>query len=84
MNSQDAPLETTGSLAGDFEVGGMPSLTIAEEFWLTMARNDRSSTKLIVARLEVPPVVISSYSFEFIESEECEAGDPEARRQEEV
>jgi hypothetical protein len=62
----------------------MPNLTIAEEFWLAMARNDRSSAKQIVARLEVPPVVVSSYSFEFIESEEGKAGDPEARRQEEV
>jgi hypothetical protein len=49
-----------------------------------MARNNRSSAKQIVARLEVPPVVVSSYLFEFIESKEGKAGDPEAHRQEEV
>ncbi len=48
-----------------------------------MARNDRTSTKQIVARLEVPPVVVLAYSFELIESKEGKAADPEASRQEE-
>jgi hypothetical protein len=84
MNSQDAPSKQPGLSPGISRGGGMPNLTIAEEFWLVMARNDRSSAEQIVAWLEVPPVVVSSYLFEFIESEEGKVGDPEARHQEEV
>ncbi len=57
--------------ARDFEGGGgIQDLTIAEEFWLAMAKNSRTSTEQIVAWLEVPPVVILAYLFKLIESEE--------------
>jgi hypothetical protein len=42
-----------------------------------MARNDRTSAKQIVARLEVPPVVLLAHSFELIESEEGKAVEAE-------
>ncbi len=64
--------------AGDFEGGGIQDLTIAEEFWLAMARSNRTSAEQIVAWLKVPPVVILAYLFELIESKEGEAADPEA------
>ncbi len=46
--------------------------------------NNRSFAEQIVAQLKVPPVAVLSYSFEFIKSKEGKAGNPEARRQEEV
>jgi hypothetical protein len=58
--------------------GGIQEPTIAEEFWLAMARNNRAGAKEIVTRLNVPPVVIMSYSFDVIESNEDQVADPEA------
>jgi hypothetical protein len=43
-----------------------------------MARNNRAGAKEIVTRLNVPPVVIMSYSFKLIESNEEQAAVPEA------
>ncbi len=84
MISQVSPQECTGSPASDFEGGGIEDLTIAEEFWLAMARNDRTSTKQIVTWLKVPPVAILAYSFELIESKEDIAAEAEDQRQEEA
>ncbi len=81
--SEDSPQERTGSAAGDFG-GGIQEPTIAEEFWLAMARNNRASAEEIVARLEVPPVVALPYSFEMIENEEGKVADSEARQQQEA
>jgi hypothetical protein len=63
-----------------FRGGGIQDLMIAEEFWLAMARNVRTSAKQIVAWLEVPPVVVLAYLFELIESKEGKAADFEACR----
>jgi hypothetical protein len=78
MISEDSAQEQTGSSAGDFKGGGVQDLMIAEEFWLAMARNDRTSAKQIVPQLKVPPVVILSYLFKLIQSKEGKAADPEA------
>ena len=58
--------------AGDYEGGYPQELTIAEEFWLAMGRNNRTLAERIAARLDVPPVVLSAYSFEMVEEEEGE------------
>jgi hypothetical protein len=79
---EDSIQERTSSPARDFEGGEIQDLMIAEEFWLVMAWNDRTSAKQIVAWLEVPPVVVSAYLFELIESKEGKAADPEACQQE--
>ena len=42
-------------------------LSVAKEFWLAMGRNDRTTAEAIAARLDVPPVVVSAYSFEIVE-----------------
>jgi hypothetical protein len=83
MMSEDSAQECTGLSARDFEGGGIQDLTIAEEFWLAMARNNRTSAKQIVAWLEFPPVVILAYLFELIKSKEGQVVDPEACQQEE-
>jgi hypothetical protein len=57
---------------------------IADEFWLAMARNDRTSAKQIVAWLEVPPVAVSAYLFELIESKEGKEAEAEDWQQEEA
>jgi hypothetical protein len=54
MMSEDFAQEHTGSSAGNFKGGGIQDLMIAKEFWLAMARNDRTSAEQIVAWLEVP------------------------------
>jgi hypothetical protein len=46
--------------AGDYEGGYPQELTIAEEFWLAMGRNNRTLAERIAARLDVPPVVLSA------------------------
>jgi hypothetical protein len=81
--SEDSPQERTGSDARDFG-GGFQEPTIAEEFWLAMARNDRASAKEFVAWLEVPPVVALPYSFEMIKNKEGKVVDLEACQQQEA
>ena len=58
--------------AGEDEGGDPQVLSITEEFWLAMGRNDRTTTEAIVARLDVPPVVISAYSFEMVDVDKGE------------
>jgi hypothetical protein len=51
--------------AGDDEGGEPQELTITEEFWLAMGRNDRTLAEQIAARLDVPPVsqpILSKWS----------------------
>ena len=38
-----------------------------------MGQNDRATAEAIVARLEVPPVVVPAYSFEMVGDDEGEA-----------
>jgi hypothetical protein len=78
--SEDLPQERTGSATKNFG-RGIQEPTIAEEFWLAMARNNRASAKEIVAWLKVPPVVALPYLFEMIKNKEGKVADLEARRQ---
>jgi hypothetical protein len=77
MVLEDSAQERTGSQAGDPKGGGVQEPTIAEEIWLAMARNNRAGAKEIVAWLDLPPVVVTSYSFKVIESNEDHAADLE-------
>ena len=80
--AEDSAREASGMFAGDGEGGDPQELTIAEEFWLAMGRNDRTLAEQIAARLDVPPVVLSAYSFKMVEEDEGEeAVDLGARRQ---
>jgi hypothetical protein len=80
--AEDSAQGASGIFAGDDEGGGPQELSIAEEFWLAMGRNDRTSAEQIVARLDVPPVVLSAYSFEMVDEDKGEgAFDLRARRQ---
>ena len=49
-------------------------VAVAEEFWLALARNDREGAQEVIRRLEIPPVVTPTFSFELVE------GEDEARR----
>jgi hypothetical protein len=42
---------------------------VAEEFWLTLARNKRAAAQEVVDRLDLPLVAASTFSFEEIEGE---------------
>ncbi len=58
--------------AWDGEGGDLQKLTIAEEFWLVMCQNDRTLAKQIAAQLDVPPVILSAYSFKMVEEDKGE------------
>ncbi len=68
--AKDSARGASGMFAGDDEGGDPQELTIAEGFWLPMGRNYRTHAKQIAAWLDVPPVVLSAYSFE-MEMVEC-------------
>ena len=70
--AEDSAREASGMFAGDDEGGDPQELTIAEEFWLVIGPNDRTLAEQIAARLDVPPVVLSAYSFEMVEEDEGE------------
>ena len=59
--------------------GGGQEPTIAEEFLLAMASYNRVSAEEIISWLNLPPVVVSSYSFGLIKGDEDQAVDQEAR-----
>jgi hypothetical protein len=42
-------------------------VTVAKEFWLALAQNDRAGAQAVVNRLELPPT--AAFSFEEVESE---------------
>ena len=65
----------SGIPAGEDKGGGPQELSIAEEFWLVMGRNDRAAAKEIVACLDVSPVILSAYSFKMVEEDK---GEPSA------
>jgi hypothetical protein len=44
-------------------------VTVAEEFWLALTRNDRAGAQAVVNHLELPPVMTAAFSFEEVESE---------------
>ncbi len=67
--AEDSAQGASGIFAGDDEGGDPQELLIAEEFWLAMGRNDRTSAEQIVAWLDVPPVVLSAYSFKMVDEE---------------
>ena len=52
---EEFPQVHSGMFARDDEGGAPQELSIAEEFWLAMGRNDRSPAEEIAARLEAPP-----------------------------
>jgi hypothetical protein len=58
--------------AGDDKGGDPQELTIAEEFWLMMGRNDRTLAEQIAVWLDIPPVVLSAFSFEMVKEDEGE------------
>lgn len=45
-------------------------LTAAEEFWLALARNDRSGAQAVVDRLDIPLVESAAFSFEEVERQD--------------
>ncbi len=73
--ADDSAQGLSGIPAGEDEGGDPQVLSVAEEFWLAMGQNDRTTAEAIVARLDVPPVVVSAYSFEMVEEDE---GEPSA------
>ena len=80
--AEDSAREASGMFAGDDEGGDPQELTIVEEFWLAIGRNNRTLAKQIAAQLDVPPVVLSAYSFKMVEEDEGEeAVDVGARHQ---
>jgi hypothetical protein len=79
--TDDVPQGSSGIPAREDEGGGPQELSIAEEFWLGMGRNDRTAAKEIVARLDVPPVVISAYSFKMVEEDKGEPTTDSGARQ---
>jgi hypothetical protein len=70
--AEDSAQEASGMVAGDDKGGDPQELTIAEEFWLAMGRNNRTLAEQIAAQLDVPTVVLSAYSFEMVEEDEGE------------
>ena len=70
--AEDSTQEASGMFAGDNKGGDPQELTIAEEFWFAMGRNDRTLAEQIAAQLDVPPVVLSAYSFEMVKEDEGE------------
>ena len=70
--AEDSAREASSMVAGDDEGGDPEELRITEEFWLAMGRNDRTLAEQITAQLDVPPVVLSAYSFEMVKEDEGE------------
>jgi hypothetical protein len=70
--TEDFARGASGMFAWDGEGGDLQKLTIAEEFWLVMCQNDRTLAKQIAAQLDVPPVILSAYSFKMVEEDKGE------------
>ena len=81
--ADDSAQAPSGFAAGEDKGGDPQVLSIAEEFWLAMGRNDRTTAEAILTWLDVPPVVISAYSFEMVDEEEGETPAGAARESEE-
>jgi hypothetical protein len=54
---------------------------VAEEFWLTLARNDRAEAHKVIKCLDLPLVATSTFSFEEIEGEFHDAQERETLEQ---
>ena len=47
-----------------------PQVSLVEDFWLAVARNDRAGAEAAAASIEVPLVALApAYSFELVEDE---------------